>query len=77
MTDLYIVFDDQQDAQEVVDEVNLLVGFPNGVTQTVAEVNPGGSKWYVLIASEFPPEWFAGFSRLTKAEAMAAGVVFE
>jgi hypothetical protein len=78
MTDAYIIFDNQAAAQDAVDAVNILAGFPNEAgTQTVAEVKQGGTKWYVLIASSFPVEWFSGLGRLTKEEAEAAGIIFE
>ncbi len=75
---MYIVFNTEEEAQAAIDAVNALAGFPNEFgTQTVAEVKNGGSKWSVLVSSNFPAEWFAGLDRLTKVEAEAAGVVFE
>ena len=78
MTDLYIIFDSEQDAQDVVAAVNTLVGYPNPATNTttVSEVRQGGSKFYVLAPDTLPAEWFAGYTRLTRAQAEVAGVVF-
>ena len=75
---LYLVFNTESQANAAITACNAQIGYPNEATDTdqVAATYAAGTKWVVEIADWFPPEWFSGIARLTKAEAEAAGAVF-
>ena len=78
MTDLYIVFDTQAEAEAALDAINVVAGFPNPETNTTSAsyIMTAGTKFVIYVPEHLPVYWFGGNALLTKAEAEAAGAVF-
>lgn len=78
MSDLYIVFDTQAEAETALDAINAIAGFPNPATNTVSAsyIMTAGTKFVIYVPDYLPIYWFGGNALLTKQEAEAAGAVF-